>query len=216
MLTSVLAGALLVASRSFAAPLPTIASDPYFLVATPDLPDPIFQQSVILILPSASQIPLIAGFIVNKPTPVTVGDVFREVDGLQHPSEKAYFGGPVDYTEPILLMRGDHPAGGATRLANHLYAAAGMGAIAGLLTKPFAPADKRLFLGRAQWSRDQLRSEIKQGAWEILPVDVDLVFSPEPAKLWPKLVQQSHLRQVGMFTLSEESSIQVGGFFSEP
>jgi putative transcriptional regulator len=212
----VLAGASLVSARLFAAPAPAITSLPYFLVATPDLPDPIFQQAVILVLPSASETPLVAGFIINKPTSITVGDVFREVDGLQHPGERAYFGGPVNYTAPVLLMRGDHPTSGATRLASHLYAAAGLGAIAAVLTKSHPPGDQRLILGCAQWSRDQLHGEILQGAWEILPANLDLIFSPEPAKLWPKLVQQSHLRQVGLSVRPDRSSSSIKEFFSGP
>ncbi|HLW71433.1 MAG TPA: YqgE/AlgH family protein [Candidatus Binataceae bacterium] len=209
-----LAGSSLMSARLFAAAAPNIASEPYFLVATPDLPDPIFQQSVILVLPSES--PLVAGFIINKPTRVTVGEVFREVDGLKHPDDKAYFGGPVDYTEPILLMRSDHPPVGATRLASHLYAATGLGTIAAALTRPLASGDQRLMLGRAQWSSDQLHGEILQGAWETLPADIDLIFSAEPAKLWPKLVQQSHLRQVGVIAQPDPPAGSFGEFLRSP
>jgi putative transcriptional regulator len=198
MVGIILSGSLLITSGLFAAPPVNTATEPYFLVATPDLPDPIFERSVILMIPSATNDPLIAGFIINKPSPVTVGEMFREVDGLQHPSEKAYFGGPVDYTEPVLLMRGEHPIGPATRITAHLYAAAGPGVIAAVLTRPLAAGDQRLILGRAQWSRDQLHSEIQQGSWEIAPAEVDLIFSPEPDKLWPKLVERSHLRQVSL------------------
>jgi putative transcriptional regulator len=201
-------------ARVFAAPPPDLSSTPYFLVATPDLPDPIFQQSVILVLPSQS--PLVAGFIINKPSPVTVGEVFREVDGLQHPGDKAYFGGPVDYTEPVLLMRGDHPPPGATRLASHLYVTTGLGTIAAILTRPIASGDQRLILGRSQWSSEQLHGEILQGAWETLPANIDLIFSPEPAKLWPQLVQQSHLRQVSLIAQPDLSVDSVAEFLSRP
>jgi putative transcriptional regulator len=201
-------------ARLFAASPPNLASAPYFLVATPDLPDPIFQQSVILVLPSES--PLVAGFIINKPSPVTVGEVFREVDGLRHPDEKAYVGGPVDYTEPVLLMRGDHPPPGATQLTSHLYAEAGLGAIAAVLTRPLAANDQRLILGRSQWSNAQLHGEILQGAWETLPAQTDLIFTPEPAKLWAKLVQQSHLRQVGLIDQPTQFVGSIDEFLRSP
>jgi len=214
VVTIVLAGSLLLSPHLLAAPPANLASAPYFLVATPDLPDPIFQEAIVLVVPSEA--PLVAGFIINKPSPVTVGEVFREVDGLRHPGEKAYFGGPVDYTEPLLLMRGDHPPPGATRLANHLYAATGLGVIAAMLTKPSASADQRLMLGRAQWSSDQLHGEILEGAWEIMPADIDLIFSSEPAKLWPKLVQLSHLRQVGLIVQPSPSADSVGQLHFHP
>lgn len=166
------------------------------LVASPDLPDPMFARSVILMLPSSGDVPIITGVIINKPTDVALGDLFQQVTGVLHPREKAYFGGPVDPNVAIMFTRNAPRSGDSTRLSEKLYASINLGSIAAMLTKPWSPQDQRLFLGRAQWSRDQLRGEILQGAWEILPVDVELVFSADPSQLWSKLVQKAHLRQV--------------------
>lgn len=53
------------------------ANAPFFLVATRNLPDPIFQQSVILMAPS-TQPPLVAGIIINKPTTTLVRELFPQ------------------------------------------------------------------------------------------------------------------------------------------
>src|SRR5215831_2141883 len=49
----------------------------FFLVASRNMPDPVFQQSVILMLPP-DEPPLVAGVIINKPTNVTLGNLFRQ------------------------------------------------------------------------------------------------------------------------------------------
>src|SRR5215813_2699199 len=44
-----------------------------FLVATPDLRDPLFSQTVVVMIPQTEiQIPLVVGLIINKPTQISV------------------------------------------------------------------------------------------------------------------------------------------------
>ena len=168
----------------------------YFLVARDDMPDPMFQRTVILMVPSAPEDPVIAGVIVNKPTNVMLAQLLGRLPGLKHPDQKLYFGGPVAAGEPILLVRGTHPAKGTTRLMDKLYAGNSAATITAILTHDWSPQDTRLFMGRAQWTRDQLRLEILRGAWDAMPADVDLIFKSDPAAVWRSLQQHSHPREV--------------------
>ena len=168
----------------------------YFLVARDDMPDPTFQQTVILMVPSAPENPIVAGVIVNKPTDVTLGRLFERLPAIKHPTEKVYYGGPVDDDEPLLFVRGAHPSKGTTRLMDNLYTGTSVDAITDILTHPWSPQDSRLFMGRAQWTRDQLRSEILRGAWDAMPAEVDLIFKSDPGAVWRRLQKHSHLREV--------------------
>jgi putative AlgH/UPF0301 family transcriptional regulator len=173
----------------------------YFLVARDDMPDPMFQQTVILMVPASPENPIIAGIIVNKPTNVTLAQAFGNVSGaggLKHPNEKLYYGGPVDDDQPILLMHGSHPAKGTTRLMDKLYSGTDVDVIVELLTHPWSPQDTRLVLGRAQWTRDQLRLEILRGAWDAMPADVDLIFRSDSGAVWRGLQKHTHLREVDL------------------
>jgi putative AlgH/UPF0301 family transcriptional regulator len=51
-------------------------------------------------------------------------------------------------------------------------------------------------MGRAQWTRDQLRMEILRGAWDAMPADVDLIFKADSGAVWRGLQKHSHLREV--------------------
>ncbi len=168
---------------------------PFFLVATRDLPDPLFQQSVILMLPPG-RIPLVAGIIINKPTTIAVRKLFPDSPSLKNQSGTAYFGGPVDPTEPALILRAPGGLGKATRLFDDIYVSADPKSISEFLKDPHPARDLRLFLGRAQWSHDQLRSEILEGSWYVMPAKAEMVFSPDPAHVWRKLVEHAQLQEV--------------------
>jgi putative AlgH/UPF0301 family transcriptional regulator len=108
----------------------------YFLVARDDMSDPTFQQTVILMVPSGPDNPLVAGVIVNKPTEMTLGRLFERLPGLKHPTEKVYYGGPVDDDEPLLFVRGTHPSKATMRLMDDLYTDTSVDLIADTLTHP--------------------------------------------------------------------------------
>jgi putative transcriptional regulator len=59
------------------------------------------------------------------------------------------------------------------------------------LGESYSPTQQiRLFAGYAGWSAGQLEDEMKRDAWLTHPASLELVFHPEPAKLWPILVRQ--------------------------
>ena len=166
----------------------------FFLVATPDLPDPLFQQSVILVLPP-TQIPFVAGLIINKPTTIPVSRLFSRVPALKNQA-LAYFGGPVDLTKPSLVMRASEPTENVTRLFDDVYVSTNQGSIAKLLRDGLRPAkDPRLFFGHAQWTLDQLHAEIVEGAWYVVPAKADLIFSADPGRVWRVLVERAQIHE---------------------
>jgi len=168
---------------------------PSFLVATPNLSGPLFQRSVILMLPP-TQVPLVAGIIINKPTTIPVQQVFPNAPALKNHAETAYFGGPVDPTEPSLVLRASQPPEKTIRLLDDIYVSVDPGSAAELLKDPRPAKDVRLFLGRAQWTPDQLHAEIAEGSWYVVPAKADMVFSPDPERIWRALVQRAELQEV--------------------
>ena len=175
----------------------SFGSKPYFLVARPDMADPTFRKAVILMLPSSSeQVQIVAGVIVNSPMRLTLDYLFEHMESLKHKDEHVYFGGPVDYSVPLMLTRGTKPTGHAVAIMDNLYVSGGVETVAEIVSHPWSPKDARLFLGRAQWDRQQLRGEILKGAWDPLPLNLDLLFSPDPKSVWPALQKQSHYKDV--------------------
>ncbi len=168
------------------------ASKPAFLVATRDLPDPIFQESVILMLPPGSS-PLVVGLIVNKPTRMGLGQLFPQSDALGKRTDKAYFGGPVDVTAPSVVLRSSKPVAGAVTVFDGVYVGLDPRLVGGVLKDLSRVRDLRVYLGRAQWAPLQLAGELKRGSWYVVPADAEEVFSARPGDLWSELVRRAEM-----------------------
>jgi putative transcriptional regulator len=191
LVACILCGGILMTMRAAQSADPA----PSFLVATPDIPDPVFEESVILMLPSA-QSPLVAGIIVNKPTTITLERLFPRAPVPKNQGT-AYFGGPVDLNDPSLVQRASQAPVKATRLFDDVYLSTDAGSIAGMLGQAKPAKEARLFFGRAQWTPDQLHSEILGGAWYIVPARPDLIFSSDPGSVWRTLVRRAQVHEVG-------------------
>jgi putative transcriptional regulator len=191
--------ALLLVSALIAAPMPArIAgaddAKPYFLVASPDMGDPVFRDSVIMMVPTTDA-PLVAGVIINEPTGTSARELFPHVPSLKDDSDGAYYGGPIDNGVPTLAIRTSHPPDRATQIIEDLYVSTDSETIAQVLKDRKASPDLRIFIGRAQWLPEQLHAEIMQGAWYVVPADADQVFSTDPTHLWHKLVERGQLQE---------------------
>jgi putative transcriptional regulator len=168
-----------------------------FLVARPEMPDPMFAQTVILMLPretAGRDFPLVVGLIVNKPIrEVTLHKLFPSSSALKQRSDPAFFGGPVDVETPAIVFRANKPIDKAVHLAGDIYVNLDSDQAAALAQNPKQVQDFRLILGRSQWSPDQLHSEMMEGAWYTVNAAADIVFSDKPATLWNTLAARARL-----------------------
>ena len=170
------------------------ASETFFLVATPDLPDPLFQESVILMLPHTPP-PLVVGLIVNKPTNKRLSELLPDSPVFKNRTDAAYFGGPVDIDEPTLVFRTAGAPEHAMALFDGVYVSLDPERVAGLLKDRALVQDLRLYFGRAQWSREQLHGEMLRGSWYVVPADPAFVFSADPKHVWRALVARAQMRK---------------------
>jgi putative transcriptional regulator len=162
----------------------------YFLVAQPDLPDPMFRESVVLMLPPTGT-PLVVGLIVNKPTKMKLSDLFPRNASLKNRPETAYFGGPVDIAEPLVLVRTARAPDGAVALFKDVYLNLKPRSILSGLKDSQALPSTRLYLGRAQWTDGQLHNEMLENSWYNVPSDPQYVFSADPKTVWRTLVARA-------------------------
>ncbi|MGL5826601.1 MAG: YqgE/AlgH family protein [Nocardioides sp.] len=153
------------------------------LVATPTLMDPNFAASVVLLLQSDTDGAV--GVIVNRPSTLPVGGVLA--DWADHVVEPAvlFRGGPVATDGALgvgrLAHRGDEPLG--FRPITSGLVGAGLG-ILDLDTPTDLIADAvsavRIFAGYAGWDADQLRGEIAEGSWYLMPSEPEDAFRADP------------------------------------
>jgi len=174
----------------------TDKTKPVFLVARPEIGDPIFQQSVVLLFPASLEASeggqrIMIGLIVNRAASVSLGDVFPDEKAFKNRTETAYFGGPVDTRSFCALFRSSKDVKQALNLFDDVYVSFDADFIKAHLKKPGDTKDLRLFLGRSQWSPAQLQNERSLGAWFSVPAETNLVFTSSPQYLWHNLLEKA-------------------------
>ncbi|WP_182524272.1 YqgE/AlgH family protein [Nocardioides dongkuii] len=163
------------------------------LVATPALMDPNFADSVILLLDADEEGAL--GVVLNRPSPVPVGEVLKPWDDVVSEPGVLFLGGPVSTEGALavaLLRDGEDPPVGFREVVGRL----------GLLDldTPVELVDgtvsrMRIFAGYAGWGAGQLDAEIEEGSWYVVPAQAPDVFRADPVELWRDVLrrQPGHL-----------------------
>jgi putative transcriptional regulator len=164
------------------------------LVATPLLGDPNFRRTVVLIVEHEAEQGTL-GVVLNRPTKVPVGQVLEPWTDLATSPSVVFSGGPVAPNSALAIAHvpgtdepvGWHPLEGSVPAMARL-GLVDLDAPPGLL----APAitSLRVYAGYAGWSAGQLRSEIDEGAWYVLPAEPGDAFCPEPGRLWQAVLRR--------------------------
>jgi putative transcriptional regulator len=157
-----------------------IASDALtgrLLVATPLLGDPNFRRTVVLVVEHEPEQGTL-GVVLNRPTQVPVGQVLEPWTDLA--TDLALVPGT---DEPV----GWHPLDGGAPAMTRL-GLVDLDAPPGLLAP--AVASLRVYAGYAGWSAGQLKAEIEEGAWYVVPAEPADAFSAEPDRLWPAVLRR--------------------------
>lgn len=170
---------------------------PVLLLAMPQVQDPFFRKSVVLLLAHEREGSF--GFIVNRKTDLRVADVLRDLslEWAGDDAAMARFGGPVQPQVGTVLFSAtteqpelpELPA--ASEVLPGLRVTQNLAELARLAVRP--PERFRLLLGYAGWGPGQLVAEILRNDWLTAPVAAELVFGEETEGTW-----RESLRSVGV------------------
>jgi putative transcriptional regulator len=164
-------------------------SEPLILVAKPELRDDLYGSSVLVVTPVGRDQHV--GFIVNRPTRVTLGKIFPEHGPSQKIVEPVYLGGPLDPQVIFaLVQRPDSPGGSSLEILPGLYAAFDAPTVDRIIESESAHA--RFVAGLVAWRPGELAHEIDRGAWYVLEPDAELALR-KPEGLWEELVRRSRI-----------------------
>jgi putative transcriptional regulator len=196
---------LFVASPSFAAEGKPNA---IFLVAKPELKDPNFRETVVLVTHPRGGNPW--GVIVNRPLETRLTEVFPDQPALQGRNDVLFSGGPVRREGLVFLVRGSEAPEGALPVLRDVFFTGDVELIDSLLKRPEPLRGLRVYSGYAAWGRGQLQNEITRGSWHIVPAEVDAVFEKDPAGLWPELIQRATTRMTRKPQEREDGRMEEG------
>ncbi|MFJ6868181.1 YqgE/AlgH family protein [Streptomyces termitum] len=191
------------------------------LVATPALADPNFDRAVVLLLDHDDEGSL--GVVLNRPTPVTVGDVLAAWAPLAGEPGVVFQGGPVslDAALGLAVVPGEEgpcarpgegepsPAAGGGPLGwRRVFGAIGL---VDLEAPPelLGPALSalRIFAGYAGWGPGQLEAEVAEGAWYVVESEPGDVSSPRPEELWRQVLRRQRGELALVATCPDDPSL---------
>jgi putative transcriptional regulator len=187
---------------------------PGFLLASPQLGDPNFERTVVLLGHHDKEGAL--GWVLNGRELVPVRQLLRDADlvpsGVTLPETEAFttavrVGGPVMPGSAWLVYwrdegasayEGEHDLGGGVAVTGSREAVEAV-------ARGEGPRKFRLFLGYAGWGPEQVESEIGAGAW--LPASFDpSLLALEAGELWAIGYQQTVGTVPMAFTGSQRGS----------
>jgi len=161
------------------------------LVASPYLQDPNFLRSVVFILRHSDEGAY--GLIVNRPTPITVGDLLEHVLERHFENDSPiYCGGPVE--GPIVVLHEREDCADIKCLLD-VYLATDQKKLTEVCEHP--DGNYRVFDGYAGWGPNQLEEELKRGGWLVWQPTRDELFS-DSEQVW-----QHAVRQIGRDILAQ-------------
>lgn len=162
------------------------------LVATPDLLDPNFSDTVVLMLEVDGDGAL--GVVLNRPSPVPVAEVLDPWADTCAEPEVLFRGGPVSTEGALgvaLLRDADAAPVGFRALDDTLEGRVGLVDLdtpVELVSESLAGL--RIFAGYAGWGADQLEGEIEEGSWYVVPAHAADVFREDPSDLWRDVMRR--------------------------
>ena len=158
-------------------------SKPLILVAKPELRDNMYGSTILVVRPLGDDAHV--GFIVNRPTEVTVPELFPG----QKVVNPVYSGGPIAAEAVFaLVQRPDTPGGMSVQILPGLYAVIDEHTVDRIAATQSDHA--RFVTGLVAWRPGELENEIQQGAWYVLEPDAGLAMR-NPQGLWEELVHRS-------------------------
>jgi putative transcriptional regulator len=159
-----------------------------FLVASRNLKERTFAQTVVLLVHHDEDGAM--GVIINRPTTLPLSALLPSIAALAGRDDRVFFGGPVGRQRLLLLVRSATELRQAESVFEDVYVSASEQTLRELLGRADSDDVFYAYVGYAGWAPHQLEQELERGDWYIAAADANLVFSAEPATIWPQLIKQ--------------------------
>lgn len=161
--------------------------EPVMLVATPELKGQFYGSSILIVTPIGNRQHI--GFIINRPTPVKLSEMFPQHEPSKKVLQPIYLGGPVNVEILFALVkRNGHADSSGIKLASDLYLEIERERVDGVIEKE--PDHARFFAGVVIWQPGELEAEVRNDYWYVQDADVNVVLRKSTTGLWEELIKR--------------------------
>lgn len=161
------------------------------LVATPEMGDPRFVETVIYMVKHDQHGAM--GLIINRP--LAKGPIADLLKALGADSEGAqgeiilHYGGPVE-PEDAFILHSDDQLMDTTKVVGEGIAFTADLELLRAIALGKGPKRNLFILGYAGWATGQLEAEIEANGWFTIPADKELIFGPNPETKWNRALDR--------------------------
>jgi len=162
---------------------------PALLVSMPQLDDPNFRRTVVLLCQHSAEGAW--GLVLNRPTGTPAVEAVRLQPPVAAENDlELWVGGPVEPERGCILMGDDPDDEEAVQVCGGVYISGSAGLLRRLLEHEASPPRTRLLMGYAGWGPGQLDAELRESAWLISDVDADLIFAVKAGDMWEAAIRR--------------------------
>ena len=171
-------------------------NDTYFgqlLISMPNLIDPFFQKTVILICEFSEK--AIMGLIINKPVHnIKVNNILKNIkldlnDKLVN--QDVFIGGPVHTGQGFILHSSEYQYEGSETINKNLKLTTSLKILEDI-SKNKPPKFYKVFLGCSVWGYKQFNNEMLENSWHLMNTSNQIIFqNNEINKIWEICIEKS-------------------------
>jgi putative transcriptional regulator len=176
----------------------------YFLIANPEIENPLFFRGVMLICEHNSSGSF--ALLINKPLHLELPEEIVSLTSSANKNISIRAGGPVQTNQMMLLHTNNDPKQQLLNITEGVYLGGDIQFLHELLEDESAP---QVFLcfGYAGWSTRQLEKEVLEGNWFTCPATKELIFDFDPKQLWRRLLLDMGGKYATLSTIPEDPSV---------
>jgi putative transcriptional regulator len=154
------------------------------LIAGPDLWDPNFRRTVVLI--GHHDEDGAVGIVLNRRSEVEVAEAAPPLSDLVGSGDLLFVGGPVQPQAAVVVADFEHPE------RAQVVAFGSIGFLPDETDEEqIGPLRRaRVYAGYAGWGAGQLERELEEGSWIVEPATEEDVFTDEPEDLWSAVLRR--------------------------
>ena len=164
------------------------------LVATADMRDPRFVETVIYITKHNSEGAF--GLVINRPLAKgPIGDLLKGFGADSKGAEGEiiiHYGGPVGSDQGFVLHSDEVLLNSSTKVKDGIAVTSDTKLIEAI-SRGKGPRQSLFVLGYSGWAPGQLEAELKANAWYVIPADKALIFGQDADKKWRQAMDKRQI-----------------------
>ena len=161
------------------------------LVATPEMRDPRFAETVIYMVWHNAEGAF--GLVINRPLAKGPLEDLLKGFGIDSPEAKGeitvHYGGPVNPRAGFVLHSDDVLLGDSTKVADGIAMTADSRLLEAM-SRGKGPRQSLFMLGYAGWAPGQLEGELMAGSWFVVSGDKALIFGEDAGRKWQQAMDK--------------------------